>query len=110
MPDEVVTRGELDLLRQIVSANQARLEAMDANGTRGVAVVQSQLTDLIRDVTELRTEFRNEQRMRIASRRWALGIAMAGTGAIAALVTALVETLSHLHLHVAHQVAPDLLR
>lgn len=56
MTDEPVSRGEFDLLRQIVTANQARLDLIDLNGTKGVAVVQAQLVEVVRDITELKAE------------------------------------------------------
>ena len=55
MTDDV-SRGEFDLLRQIVAANQARLEGIDLGGTRGVGVVQAQLTDVVKDLVELKSD------------------------------------------------------
>ncbi len=89
MPDEVATRRELDLLR-------AELMRLDDHGTRGVGVVQSQLTDVIKDVVELKSEMtsrfaehsrlheRDEDR-RIAGRRWSLAFAVAVIGAVGGL-------------------------
>ena len=96
MPDEV-TRGEFEMLRQMVQQNQNRLENIDASGTRGVAVIQSQMTDLIRDMADLKAEFKSEQITRIQGRRWVLAMAITGTAAIAGLVSALIEVVTHIH-------------
>lgn len=97
MTDGEVTRGEFDMLKQMVNEQGIRLTSIDEHGTRGVGVIQVQLTELIKDLAELKTEFKSEQRNRITGRRWVLGMAAAGTGAIAALITALVEALPHVH-------------
>lgn len=97
MPDEYATRRELDQLRQ-------ELIRMDDHGTRGVSVVQSQLTDVIKDVLELKSEvnkrFADHQRLhereedqRSANRRWALGFGVA----ILAAIGGLYPYLAHLH-------------
>jgi BMFP domain-containing protein YqiC len=99
MPDDVVTRGEFDLLKQIVASNQARLEGIDTGGTKGVAVVQSQLVDVVKDLAELKGEVdkrfdahmrdhTQETRDRAAARRWAVGSFIA---ALAVIVTLLLN-------------------
>lgn len=83
-----VTRGEFDLLKQIVASNQARLEGMDQAGTKGVLVVQTQLTDLAKDVVRLESEMdkrfdehlrthAEDQQARVAGRRWLTGTVIA---------------------------------
>ena len=102
--DVVVTRGEFELLKQIVASNQARLEGIDSGGTKGVAVVQSQLTDVVKDLAELKGEVDKrfdahmrehalEAQARIAARRWAIGTAIAG---LAIIVTLLLNITLHL--------------
>lgn len=97
MTDEYATRRELDQLRQ-------ELIRMDDHGTRGVSVVQAQLTDVIKDVLELKGEvnarFAEHQRhherdedSRAGNRRWALGFGVAILGAIGGLY----PYLAHLH-------------
>ena len=49
MPDEV-TRGEFDMLKSMVTDNNRRIDTIDSTGTRGVGVIQTQLTDLAKDV------------------------------------------------------------
>ena len=97
--DVVVTRGEFELLKQIVASNQARLEGIDQGGTKGVAVVQAQLIEVVKDLTELKAEVNmrfdahlrehaQETRDRAAARRWAIGSAIA---ALAVVVTLLLN-------------------
>lgn len=103
--DAIVTRGEFELLKQIVTSNQSRLEGMDQSGTKGVAVVQAQLHEVVRDLVELKAEvdkrFDAHQRQhsqeaadRVNGRRWAIGSFLA---ALAILVTLLLNITIHLH-------------
>lgn len=82
-----ITRGEFDLLRQIVQQNASRLETIDNLGTRGVGTLQSQLSDLVKDVLELKTDMnvkftehdklhKTEKRERVNNRRWLIGTAL----------------------------------
>jgi hypothetical protein len=101
----VVTRGEFDLLKSMVEANRARLEGIDQSGTKGVAVVQTQLNEVVRDLVELKAEvdkrFDAHQRQhaqeaeaRIAGRRWLIGTSLA---ALAIIVTLLLNITIRLH-------------
>ena len=83
-----VSRGEFDLLKQIVNSNQMRLESMDQGGSRGVGVVQAQLTEVARDLAELKAEVdkrfdrhqlvhEQEADQRVAGRRWSVGTVLA---------------------------------
>ena len=78
MTETPVTRGEFDLLAQIVSTNQARL---DQGG--GVAAVQAQLVGVIKDLAELKAEVDKrfdahqlvhdrDQADRVTGRRWTI--------------------------------------
>jgi hypothetical protein len=102
---EPVTRRELDLLKNQADREHSeirhRLDVLDTGGTRGILALQVQVTDLIKDVTELRVavkdhtkEHETEERARVVSRRWVI------TAVIAAL--AVVEgpigyIIVHLH-------------
>lgn len=90
MADELwVTQREFDQLRGEVTR-------LDDHGTRGVGIVQQQLTDVIKDVLELKTEissrFAEHQRQhereendRAANRRWLVGLGIAMLGAVGGL-------------------------
>lgn len=75
-----------------------RVEQMDTNGTRGVAVLNLQVTNLIGQIATLETDMRtwqsahvqahnNEVNKRVSSRRWAIGTAIACIAALVALIT-----------------------
>ena len=91
------TRGEFELLKQIVTANQARIDSIDNIGTRGVGVVQAQLVEVVKDLADLKADvnkrFDDHQRVheqdtqeRAAGRRWLIGTLIA---AVVMLVTIL---------------------
>lgn len=72
------------MLASRVTAGEQRFDSMDRSGTRGVGVVQEQLTDLRGDVAGLmarmETHERNhvaEAKERLAGRRWAIGALIA---------------------------------
>jgi hypothetical protein len=99
-----VSRPEFDMLKDLVATGQNRMENIDIHGTRGVAVIQAQVTELIKDLTELKTttesfqkshdtEHKEEKRTRITGRRWLIGTAIAGTGVLGGIVGLLVEVL-----------------
>lgn len=106
--DPPVSRGEFDMLRQLVAGNQARLENIDDHGTRGVGAVQVQVTEIVKDVAalqaELGTRFETHDRQhlqdhkdRIAGRRWLIGTGIAGVATMAGVISLLIEVLSRLH-------------
>lgn len=92
-----VTRGEFDMLRAMVADQGNRIMSLDEHGTKGVIVVQAQLAEVIKELAELKADFKAEKTARTLTRRWILGLAVAATGAVAGLTTALIETLAHLH-------------
>jgi hypothetical protein len=103
-----ITRGEFDLLKEIVTGNQARMESIDVHGTRGVAVIQEQVTELIKDLTELKVEntgwqaghaleHKQDKRDRVSGRRWLIGIGFAGLASMAAVIGLLEQVLAHIH-------------
>lgn len=119
MTDRPPTRGEFELLRQIVAGQGARLETIDSSGTKGVAVVQAQMTDVVKDLAELKTEVNvrfdsaatgelqwhkdhlamheQERRDRVTGRRWLIGTAVAGMASMTAVLALLVDVLNHVH-------------
>lgn len=79
-----VTRAEFDMLRQVVSDNARRLESIDTSGTRGVGVLQQQITDLAKDVSAVAVrqekhdrEHASDAKARASSRRWMIGTGIA---------------------------------
>lgn len=85
MTEQNVTRGEFMMLTSQVTENGRRLDMIDQSGTRGVGVIQQQITDLAKDVAGLtvrmdrhESEHEADKRER-ASARWklaALAVAM----------------------------------
>lgn len=110
-----VTATEFQMLRDQVKANADRISAMDAGGTRGVAVVGVQVSEVIKDVADVRAELRadvaelradfekhnrrhdDEDKARVTGRRWALGFAAAAAASIATIIGMLVTIAQHLH-------------
>jgi hypothetical protein len=101
VPEDVVTRGEFSLLVRQVQDNAARLEGLDSTGTRGVGIVQVQLTDLSKDVARLtarmdthEVEHRRDQQERKAARRWQI---TAWIALLAMLEGPIIYIISQLH-------------
>lgn len=97
-----VSRGEFDLLKQVVARNESRLDIMDTR------VVQAQLVDLVKDFAELKVDMnkrfdshdlvhKQEAKDRVSGRRWLVGIGIAGLGSMAAILTVVLEILVHVH-------------
>lgn len=113
------TGREFDMLRATVAANQARLNDIDDHGTKGVAGLQVQLTELVKDVLELKgdmntrltdlkadvnTRFTTHEEVhktdvknRTSGRRWLIGTAIAAIVALATVAGLLFDILSHIH-------------
>lgn len=92
------TRREFDALT-------ARVNSIDAGGTRGMSVVQAQVGELIKDVSELRTKIESHELAHVAearqrdidrreARRYALTTIIA---AIATLVAVMALLVTRLH-------------
>lgn len=114
-----VTRGEFDMLRQMVGTNQNRLDSIDQNGTRGVQAITVQIVDLVKDLTELRSEMslgvsglrtdmdkrfddhdalhKQEKKDRQSSRRWMIGTAIAFMAVLVAVLALVLQLTVHLH-------------
>lgn len=99
MADEWVTQRELDQLR-------AEVIRIDDHGTRGVGTIQAQLTEVVKDVTELKGDMNSrfaehqrqherEQSDRAVNRRWGIGIAVALLGAIGGLYPLFLYVATH---------------
>lgn len=100
--DGGVTRGEFDLLKQMVAQAQNRIDTIDSSGTKGVAVVQSQLTDLAKDMVRLETEMDKrfdehlrvhvaDQRDRVTGRRWLAGTVIAALVLLVAILGLIIQ-------------------
>lgn len=70
-----------------------RIDRIDEHGTRGIAPLAVQLTEVVKDVAELKTEMRGwfrdhedthraEERSRLSARRWTIGIIVAAVAAV----------------------------
>lgn len=90
-----VTRGEFDLLRQMVGNLDSRVTTIDDHGTRGVGAIQIQLSEVIKDLADMKAEFKAELRARLSARRWAIGIMVGSAGAFGGLLTAVVTLAMH---------------
>jgi hypothetical protein len=104
MREAPITRDEFGMLRDQVKETATRLDNIDATGTRGVVVLAAQVTDVIKDVAELRNELGKhedkhvaEERARVTGRRWALGFAVAGFASMAAVISLLLDIAATVH-------------
>lgn len=96
-----VTRAEFDLLRGQVATNGQRMDAIDQGGTRGVSVLASQISDVIKDVSDLRQELKDhdkshkeQEAQRATSRRWAI---MAIIALLTVIETPLIYIATSVH-------------
>ena len=100
------TRRELDQLHQADRDLRQAISDLDNHGSRGVLQLTAQVTDLIKDMTEVRVAFaahegqhETDLRERRNGRRWLVGVIIAGMSGFAAVIGLLVEVLQHLPLH-----------
>lgn len=70
------------MLQQTVNELYRRLEAIDQGGTRGVAVLQLQITDLAKDFAGHEKLHEVAQSRALTGRRWAIALAVAAIAAI----------------------------
>lgn len=54
-PEPMATRREVDQIAGRLNQVEQRIDHLDATGTRGVAVIQSQMTNLTNKVDDLKT-------------------------------------------------------
>jgi uncharacterized protein (DUF885 family) len=77
-----VSRDEFAMLREQVATVERRLDEIDRIGTRGVAVLAVQVSELSKDMGGMQTQMTKHQqeheadaRARVTGRRWAIGLA-----------------------------------
>jgi hypothetical protein len=101
--DEDVRR-ELDQLHVTDRDLRQAISDLDNHGSRGVLQLTAQVTDLIKDITEVKLSFvahevqhEKEAADRRNSRRWMAGFVVAGLSGFAAVIGLLVEVLQRVH-------------
>jgi hypothetical protein len=105
---EEVSRPEFEMLKAMVTANADRLNQIDDHGTRGVSAVQIQVTNLVKEITELKGDVNSrfdahqkvhdqDERERTSARRWLIGTVIASVIAMVTVITLLVDVVRHLH-------------
>lgn len=102
MDDDV--RRELDLLHQTDRDLRQAIADLDNHGSRGVLQLTGQVTDLIKDVAEVKAALTThdglhttEKRDARNTRRWTIGTLIA-TGALSvAIVSMLIDIMRRLH-------------
>jgi hypothetical protein len=92
------------MLSDQVKGNATRLDVIDSTGTRGVGVLSVQVADVIKDVAELRGQLgeherkhEQDERARVAGRRWALGFGVAALASLAAMIGLLLDIAATVH-------------
>lgn len=107
MADEV-SRGEFDLLKQMVAGLDSRISDIDAHGTRGIGILTTRIDEVVKDVASMQADMIGkfdaltkqrelERKERISGRRWLIGTGVAGVASMSAVITLLVEVLRHVH-------------
>ncbi len=96
-PEAAASQRELDQLRN-------DLRRIDDGGTRGVAAVQIQLTEAIKDIADLRGDMRAHEQVherataaQVTGRRWAVGATIAAGSMLIAMLGLLVDIAGHIH-------------
>jgi hypothetical protein len=103
-----MTSPEIPASRREVDQLRAEMLRLDDHGGRGVIALQVQMVDLIKDVTEMKTDMNTrfdahakvheaDEQRRIAGRRWVVGSVIGGTAAMATVIALLFDVLGHLH-------------
>lgn len=107
--EEMTTRREFDAekfaTRREFDQLLVRVDSMDQGGTRGVVAIQVQITDMVKDMTELKLDmghrfeavdikFEDQRQERVSSRRWLVSIGVAGIASMTAVI-ALLLTILH---------------
>ena len=82
MSEQPINRGEFMMLAARVEANSARLEAIDAGGTRGIGVLQLQITELAKDFAGHEKQHELAESRRVSARRWTVGAIIAAIAAV----------------------------
>lgn len=103
---EDISRGEFDMLKTQANSLERRIESIDDHGTRGVGILQAQIVELLKDITDLKTSLvtfisehsrthKEESNDRTNGRRWMVGTAIAGVMALTAILTVVVLIYQH---------------
>jgi hypothetical protein len=124
------TVREFDLLKDGVAALGRRISDIDNNGTRGVQSIQVQMTEIVKDISELKVDVNNlkvevkqdvsnlkdsvdrrflahgeshiqEAKDRVKGRRWVIGTMIAAVLALCAVITLLVYLIQAVGAHVS---------
>lgn len=107
MADEYATLREVNLLRDDVRLLRSDVASV-TTGATGVPVVQSQLIEVVKDVAELRADMNSRfdahakaheqaDRDRVTGRRWLIGTALVGIGAMSGLYVMILDLISRHH-------------
>lgn len=101
--DEDVRR-ELDQLHQSDRDLRQAITDLDNHGSRGVLQIAGQVTELIKDMADLKAVFgaheqqhQKEREDRRSGRRWLAGTVIAGLGGLGTVIGLLVDVLRHVH-------------
>lgn len=103
-----MSRREFDLLAGQVRDDRARVENIDANGTRGVGVIQNQQLQIVKDMSELKadlnTRFALHERVheqdeaaRRSRARWAWTFAIGFGSMLTGVLAVVVDIAGKLH-------------
>lgn len=102
MDDDI--RRELDQLRETDRDLRHSIENLDNHGSRGVLQLQAQVTELIKDISGLRTaivahdtQHVTERQERAKTRRWLITTIITTAGAIGGLYAMLFDVMTHVH-------------
>jgi hypothetical protein len=100
----MVSRGEFEMLARSVTDNARRLDAIDQGGTRGVAIVTVQLTDLAKDVARLGERMDQHEKEHVqdaldrkSGRRWLVGTLITAAAGLGGVYALLVDLIAHMH-------------
>lgn len=112
MTEPLVTRRELDLMKTAADVEHAKMwqkiESLDDHGSRGVSVLQVQVTELAKAITRLETEmdqgFKGHQERHdreaetlAISRRWRAGLTVTAVLAVAGMFVTILSLLLQSH-------------
>lgn len=112
--EPLVTRRELDLMKAAADVEHAKLwqkiESIDDHGSRGVSVLQVQVTDITKSIARLESEmdqgFKSHQQLHereadnlAAGRRWRAGLTVTAVLAVAGMFVTILSLLLQSHSH-----------
>lgn len=95
-------------VRRDVERLAERVERIDQTGTRGVGVIQVQITELAKDLAELKGETNawqasherqhsDDVAARTMGRRWMIGSVIAGAAAAGTIIAMLADIVAQVH-------------